>query len=193
MPSIAAGSATATLQSLTNSTFGANTLNSLLEAPLHFEKSTLPTTSGISGRYTPLNTLIQSGNGATDGLGDGKQAAGESMSDETESSEDTDANDSRHINGDSHTGSKPKNALSTEWLRPQSRPPGLTNFGNTCYMNSTLQALMHIPPLVTFCLKRKHEATCRTPLLKRLTGQVLKVHRLVYSVALNAMFKTSIL
>lgn len=160
MPSTVEGSAAAALESLTNSTFGANTLKSLLEAPLHFEKSTLPTTTGISGRYTPLNTPIKSENGATDGLGDGKQAAGESMLDETESSEDIDVNDSPHINEDSRTFSKPKNALSTEWLLPQQRPPGLTNFGNTCYMNSTLQALMHIPPLVTFCLNRKHEAMC---------------------------------
>lgn len=160
MPSIAEGSAAADLQGLTESTLGANTLHSLLEAPLRFEKSTVLANTGINGRYSPLNRPITSEKGATNGPGDAEQAAGISISDDTASSEDSDVGDARHVNGDSHTVLKPTNTVSTEWPRPLHRPPGLSNYGNTCYMNSTLQALTHIPPLVTFCLNRKHEAMC---------------------------------
>lgn len=153
-------SATSALQAITNSTFGANTLKSLLESPLHFEKSTLPTNTGISGRYTPLNKPVNYENETTNGLRNGVQASRESSLDDTASSEGSQLDDTPHVNGDKAAVANLKDGVFTEWPRPLRRPPGLRNFGNTCYMNSTLQALMHIPPLVTYCINRKHEENC---------------------------------
>jgi len=33
---------------------------------------------------------------------------------------------------------------------------GLKNFSNTCYLNATLQALIHVPPFVAWILGGKH-------------------------------------
>ena len=46
---------------------------------------------------------------------------------------------------------------------------GLKNLSNTCYLNATLQSLMHIPPLVTYLLGGKHGA-CVVLILSNLIG-----------------------
>jgi hypothetical protein len=161
MPSMPEPSASITLQAINNSTFGANTLKAFLETPLHFEKASLPTNTGISVRYTPLNKhVVNHENGTANGLQNGGHISRESSLDDTASSEDTDDGAKPRINGELRPGTKVKDAISTEWPQPLQRPPGLRNFANTCYMNSTLQALMHVPPLVTYCLSRTHDSIC---------------------------------
>lgn len=40
---------------------------------------------------------------------------------------------------------------------------GMVNMGNTCYLNSTLQALFHVPAFVNWLVsERQHMAECET-------------------------------
>ena len=38
---------------------------------------------------------------------------------------------------------------------------GMFNMGNTCYLNSTLQALFHTPALFNYLMSGSHKAECR--------------------------------
>ncbi|KAJ3029742.1 UNVERIFIED_CONTAM: hypothetical protein HDU68_011259 [Siphonaria sp. JEL0065] len=47
------------------------------------------------------------------------------------------------------------------WPKPITAGPGLTNLGNTCFLNSTLQCLTYTPPLALYLLSRSHSQKCR--------------------------------
>lgn len=54
-----------------------------------------------------------------------------------------------------------KKAASLSTFKPSSRPPaGLFNLGNSCYMNSVLQAFLNAPPLRNFFLANEHKPYC---------------------------------
>jgi ubiquitin C-terminal hydrolase len=58
---------------------------------------------------------------------------------------------------DDEDGYKISSASGKHQLRINSGKVGLDNLGNTCYMNSSLQALMHTDPLVSYFLKNCHK------------------------------------
>lgn len=41
-----------------------------------------------------------------------------------------------------------------QWISASKPGPGLLNHGNTCYLNSTIQCLLHTPPLAQLLLKK---------------------------------------
>ena len=153
--------ATATLQTITNASLGATTLKMFEENPLTWKLASSSISSGLTGRYTPLNTPFQ--NGITNGVRmNGTLSPGARASKETsENDEKPDVNgDISTVNGDKAAENAKEKHTSTAWPQIYHRPPGLKNFSNTCYMNSTLQALMHVPPLVTYLLHGNHGTLC---------------------------------
>lgn len=55
----------------------------------------------------------------------------------------------------------PANAVVSQWTRVMNHPPGLVNQGNTCFLNSVMQSLMHVPSLVEYLLSDRHSESCR--------------------------------
>lgn len=158
--------ATTALQTIANASLGATTLKGFEENPFTWKLATSSVPPSLSGRYTPLNAPVQNGT-RTNGITNGVRMNGTLSPSPSASKEKDESEHKSQINGDKPTVNGDKTAekaeekyISTAWPRIFPRPPGLKNFSNTCYMNSTLQALMHVPPLVTYLLQGAHGSLC---------------------------------
>jgi hypothetical protein len=133
-------------------------------SPLKFEKATLSVSSSPSAKYVPLNKNSFDFAEPFKRLTNGVSTGDDLDPSEAKGSEGTDTNGvSGEIGPENGTGESTANGVdgvSTEWPRIMRPPPGLRNYSNTCYMNSTLQALMHVAPLVGYLLSGDHGTIC---------------------------------
>ena len=153
------GTTTTALQSITTSSLAANSLKSIIENPLRFEKADLSVSTGLNGRYAPLNKPFILHNGMSNGVKQNGVHRISSSSVENSDITDEEEEGVNRVNREK-SGRPVEENISTLWPRVLTRPPGLKNYSNTCYMNSSLQALMHIPPLVEYLLSGTHGLQC---------------------------------
>ncbi|KAI0089063.1 hypothetical protein BDY19DRAFT_905998 [Irpex rosettiformis] len=123
--------------------------NSLLPPPIEFvEGSSSGTLAVVEGKYKPIN---ESGSGAP------KSGKTESSESRRNSQAESDKPSSSSTSGVKQLYDHP---IETSWPSNAVKGCGLVNTGNTCFLNSALQCLLHTPPLINVLLRHGKEDKC---------------------------------
>lgn len=98
------------------------------------------------------------------------------------SSESTNPTHQQHQPKDSspRSSTTTPNSIVTSWLKPRPVGPGFYNTGNTCFLNATLQALVHTPALTIGLMDRDEHRpqSCRLTRDKKFCA-LCRMYRLV--------------
>ncbi|GJN88157.1 hypothetical protein Rhopal_001122-T1 [Rhodotorula paludigena] len=133
------------------------TLASLLEHPVEFVAAT---SSGLDDRlpYQPINVK---GTPKVNGTPSSTAASPvASTSKAVHPSPSSSASTPSHTRAGGSSLFPPVDT-SVTWARKYPVGAGLSNLGNTCFLNSTLQALLHTPPLVRYLESNAHPSGCK--------------------------------
>lgn len=107
----------------------------------------------LKSRYKPLNPLPSMSKVTMDGAGNNTVTQSNSGG--------------SHVNAEDIP--KPKKDLydsdkvELEWKSAHSIGSGLTNLGNTCFLNSVLQCLLYTAPLYNYLASMDHKKNCKEP------------------------------
>ncbi|BFZ61052.1 hypothetical protein YB2330_002110 [Saitoella coloradoensis] len=144
------------LGSVFNLSANKHSLKDLLAEPVRFRKATSSTDGpDLTKKYTPLNRPPRTAE-------DKSKPNGVSKEDESEGSDPTTDEDGGDVLEKPQKVLFPANQLPNTWGSNVYQPaPGLQNLGNTCFLNSVMQAMMHVPPLARYLLSGVHSAECR--------------------------------
>ncbi|QSL67154.1 hypothetical protein MERGE_001543 [Pneumocystis wakefieldiae] len=123
-------------------------LQSLLENPVRFGPCFIEPLGHWDTLYTPVNIVESAGNTTTE-----TQAAHSLESSQSSDSESSIARPSTVLFS--------SDQLLHSWTCIRTPAPGLINVGNTCYLNSVLQILSHVPPFVQYLLAGHHSSQCQ--------------------------------
>jgi len=162
----AAGAAKLFMAKLGNSSGAAKHLDiaALLKEPLVFLPPKMPDDGMQKIPYEPLPTGPLTANGTT--------TNGEASSPKQDTARTQDGSNSSNKGKSAESASAQSNgAVPLQFNWPQNYPvgPGYHNLGNTCFLNSTLQALTHTAPLVACLMSETHHspAYCRVAANKK--------------------------
>lgn len=67
----------------------------------------------------------------------------------------------KHLKPAAREPEAPREKLCLTWERPLAAGAGLSNVGNSCYLNAALQCLTYTPPLANYLLSQQHSQACR--------------------------------
>ncbi|KAK9238190.1 hypothetical protein V1525DRAFT_401794 [Lipomyces kononenkoae] len=152
-----------TLTAITNLT-GRTTVKDCLAQPLKFRLATLPEDEMLTVPPPNFVVLKPSSEGRGDNAnGDLKKENGTKVNGITRKRPAEDEDDGGSESGESYHEPEgalfPKHRLPLHWTQRYPNTPGFINNGVTCYMNSVLQVLLHVPAMVEYLL-HVHRKDC---------------------------------